>query len=63
LVFSPEKAAVEKVERAAKSCRGEKKNGNRGMTGFFKTLDSNFFILRPWNPDLFIEGERGIFYL
>ena len=54
---------MEKVERAAESCPGEKKNGNRGMTGFFKTLASNFFILKPWNPDLFIEGERGIFYL
>jgi hypothetical protein len=27
------------------------------------TLDLDFFFLKAWNPPLFIEGGRGIFFL
>jgi len=38
------------------------KQGNDWFFFFFKTLASNCFMLKAWNPPLFIRGGRGIFY-
>jgi hypothetical protein len=37
--------------------------GKIGKVGFWPTLDLIFFILRPWNPPLFLEGGGGKFFL
>jgi hypothetical protein len=63
LVFSPEKAAVTEVERAAKGWRGKQENQNRGKAVFLRFLDPIFFSFRPWNAPLFIAGGRGTFCL
>jgi hypothetical protein len=35
----------------------------RGKTDFLSTLAFDFSFLKPWNPPLFIGGEKGMFCL
>jgi hypothetical protein len=49
-------------ERERERERDDRKLGGRRLHLlfiFFHFLHLNFFILRPWNPSLFIEGGRG----
>jgi hypothetical protein len=36
---------------------------NWGRLIFLSTLDPDFFFLKAWNPPIFIEGGKGIFFL
>jgi hypothetical protein len=55
------------VEEATKRERREidvgwkKKQGEK--PDFWPTLDLILFMLRLWNPPLFIGGERGMFFV
>jgi len=59
LVFSPEKAAGEEVERVVEDWRGKKENENRGKAGFLWFLDLIFSSSRSPMEPLFIGSGRG----
>jgi len=48
-------------ERKKRETMVEKKL--RGKTDFLSTLAFDFSFLKPWNPPLFIGGEKGMFCL
>jgi hypothetical protein len=53
---------VERDKRERENCRLKKKKLGSEV-GFLSTLHSIFFMLRAWNPILFIGDGRGTFYL